>query len=136
MRNASAAIAAAVNDSRFQPVGEEELSHITIELSVLTIPEEIDYSSPSDLQKKIKVGKDGLIVEYGPYSGLLLPQVALEWKWDALKLEIMRRLVAQGVPEFSFRDRLYKEFKRIKEDEEELKRIMENENDYEEEESQ
>ena len=29
----------------------------------------------------IKVGEDGLIVEKGPYKGLLLPQVPVEWGW-------------------------------------------------------
>ena len=78
-----AAVAAAVNDSRFQPVGLEELSHLLIEISVLSVPQEISYSSPADLVKQIEIGEDGLVLEYGPYSGLLLPQVPVEWKWDA-----------------------------------------------------
>ena len=32
--------------------------------------------------KKIKIGKDGLIVERGSISGLLLPQVPVEWSWN------------------------------------------------------
>ncbi|MBC7090237.1 MAG: TIGR00296 family protein, partial [Methanobacteriaceae archaeon] len=32
--------------------------------------------------KRIKVGVDGLIIEKGPYKGLLLPQVAVEWGFD------------------------------------------------------
>ncbi len=80
---AGAAIAAAVNDPRFDPVGLEELSRLLVEISVLSVPQEISYSSPGDLAKKIEIGKDGLILEYGPYSGLLLPQVPAECKWDA-----------------------------------------------------
>ena len=32
--------------------------------------------------QKVKVGRDGLIVEKGMNKGLLLPQVPVEWKWD------------------------------------------------------
>ena len=32
---------------------------------------------------EVVVGRDGLIVEFGRRRGLLLPQVAVEWKWDA-----------------------------------------------------
>jgi uncharacterized protein (TIGR00296 family) len=31
---------------------------------------------------EIEVGRDGLVVEDGWHRGLLLPQVAVEWKWD------------------------------------------------------
>jgi hypothetical protein len=37
---------------------------------------------PTEYAAKIKVGKDGLIVERGMFKGLLLPQVPVEWKWD------------------------------------------------------
>jgi len=38
--------------------------------------------SPREYPAKIKVGRDGLIVEKGLYKGLLLPQVPVEWGWD------------------------------------------------------
>jgi uncharacterized protein (TIGR00296 family) len=38
---------------------------------------------PKELPKHVKVGEDGLIVAQGPYRGLLLPQVAVDWNWDA-----------------------------------------------------
>ncbi|AIF69704.1 hypothetical protein PAP_06535 [Palaeococcus pacificus DY20341] len=76
-----AAIYAAVDDPRFPPVKPEELDSLTIEVSVLTPPEIIE-GKPSERPKKIKVGRDGLIVERGIYSGLLLPQVPIEWGWD------------------------------------------------------
>ncbi|MFH0831327.1 MAG: TIGR00296 family protein [archaeon] len=77
----NAAKAAAFSDPRFQPLEQNELSSIIIELSVLTKPEEI--KSKKELGKKIKIGKDGLIVNFQDNSGLLLPQVAVEWKWDS-----------------------------------------------------
>ncbi|WP_099209951.1 TIGR00296 family protein [Thermococcus henrietii] len=76
-----AAIHAAVEDPRFPPVRESELDDLVIEVSVLTPPELIE-GSPEERPRKIKVGRDGLIIEKGIYSGLLLPQVPIEWGWD------------------------------------------------------
>lgn len=77
----SAAIGAAFEDPRFKPVEKNELKEIKIEISLLTPPEEI-VSDPKDYPKKIKCGKDGLIVINGYNAGLLLPQVATEYGWD------------------------------------------------------
>ena len=49
----------------------------------MTVPEVIDVLHKDDMPKKIIIGKDGLIIEQGPYSGLLLPQVAPEWGWNS-----------------------------------------------------
>jgi uncharacterized protein (TIGR00296 family) len=54
-----------------------------VEVSVLTRPELIEVKSPDEYPKKIRIGRDGLIIESGFQSGLLLPQVPVEWKWDA-----------------------------------------------------
>ncbi|MFH0834751.1 MAG: TIGR00296 family protein [Candidatus Micrarchaeota archaeon] len=77
-----AAVSAAFGDPRFPPVDAEEMRHVIVEVSVLTPPEEMK-AKRDDLPKKIKIGRDGLIIQMGPYSGLLLPQVPVEWKWDA-----------------------------------------------------
>jgi hypothetical protein len=76
-----AAIAAATEDPRFSPVTENELNKITFEITVLTPPVEIKVDDPSELVSHIKVGRDGLIVRQGLYSGLLLPQVPVEYGW-------------------------------------------------------
>jgi len=31
---------------------------------------------------EIKIGRDGLMLQYRGHSGLLLPQVPIEWNWD------------------------------------------------------
>ncbi len=72
----------ATNDPRFPPLGEDELSGIVVEVTLLTPPEEIDYENPDELIQKINCGKDGLIISRGPYKGLLLPQVPVEHDWD------------------------------------------------------
>ena len=76
------ALSAAFDDPRFPALEEQELARCTIEVSVLTVPEEIKVKSPADYPKKIKVGRDGLIIHYGYSSGLLLPQVPIEWNWN------------------------------------------------------
>ena len=76
-----AAISAATQDPRFSPVTLEELDQIAFEISVLTPPELVSTEKPTDYPIKIKVGRDGLIIEYGFNKGLLLPQVPVELNW-------------------------------------------------------
>lgn len=69
------ALAAALRDPRFDAVSPGELPSLRLEISVLSplmaiVPEEIE------------VGRHGLLVSRGYQRGLLLPQVAVEWKWD------------------------------------------------------
>lgn len=70
------ACAAATTDPRFLPVGAAELPHLSIEISVLGPIEPVQ-----DLLE-IEVGRHGLVAELGRRRGLLLPQVATEWRWD------------------------------------------------------
>ena len=70
------AIAAAFKDPRFPPLNENELEDLDIEISVLTPMKQISNIN------EIEVGKHGLMMIKGPYSGLLLPQVATQYNWD------------------------------------------------------
>lgn len=73
----------ATEDPRFPKLSEDELDKIVVEVSVLSVPEEISVKSPGEYLKKVDVGRDGLIIRKGPFSGLLLPQVPVELGWDA-----------------------------------------------------
>lgn len=73
----------ATEDPRFEPLKEEELHKVTIEVSILTPPEPLE-GDREDYLKKIKTGRDGLLVRKGSYSGLLLPQVAVEHDMDPI----------------------------------------------------
>ncbi|MCD7782193.1 MAG: TIGR00296 family protein [Methanosphaera sp.] len=75
-------ISAATRDPRFRPLTIEEYNDITIEVSVLTQPEQIVVDNYKDYLEKIVIGRDGLIIEYGFNRGLLLPQVPIEQGWD------------------------------------------------------
>ncbi len=76
------AINAATEDPRFMPVTLIELENLEIEVTVLTMPHRLK-AKPEELPGKIEVGRHGLIVQKGPYSGLLLPQVAVENEFNA-----------------------------------------------------
>ncbi len=77
-----AATAAATEDPRFPPVGKAELPQITVEVTILTVPVPLE-GVPEDRPANVTVGKHGLIVRGMGTSGLLLPQVATEYGWDA-----------------------------------------------------
>ena len=68
--------AAALEDPRFPPVTPGELKDLDIEISVLTPLQKIEE------KEDIVIGRDGLLIRKGMYSGLLLPQVAAEYGWD------------------------------------------------------
>lgn len=67
---------AAFRDPRFLPLSRFEFDTVTLEISVMTCPEQINSFD------EIIVGQHGLIVRSGRYAGLLLPQVAVEYGWD------------------------------------------------------
>lgn len=87
---------AAFEDPRFVPVGSEELSAISIEISIL---------SPLEVVKdinSIEVGKHGLVMESGGRRGLLLPHVATEYGWD--REDFLRHTAEKaGLPPESWR---------------------------------
>lgn len=73
----------ACEDPRFSPLRERELPEITVEVSLLTPPVKVRVNRPEEYVEKIEVGRHGLIASVGPYRGLLLPQVPVEWGWDS-----------------------------------------------------
>lgn len=77
-----AAIASATEDPRFPQVQYEELNEISFEVTILTPPKEVKVTNPLEYTSKIKVGRDGLIVKWEFGSGLLLPQVPVEYGWN------------------------------------------------------
>jgi AmmeMemoRadiSam system protein A len=70
------AMAAALEDPRFAPMGVDELMGVEIEISVLSPLCEIS----SD---RIEPGKHGLLISCDGRRGVLLPQVARKYGWTA-----------------------------------------------------
>lgn len=73
---ARAAASAATSDGRFAPVTLEELPGLRIEVSALGPLGPI-------CADEVRVGTHGLAIRFGGHAGLLLPQVAVEHRWDA-----------------------------------------------------
>ncbi|HOW85806.1 MAG TPA: AmmeMemoRadiSam system protein A [Candidatus Aminicenantes bacterium] len=69
------AVAAATQDTRFEPLAAGEMDRLKIEISVLGLPERTEAD-------QVEVGRHGIIVSKGYFRGLLLPQVPLEHHWD------------------------------------------------------
>ncbi len=67
---------AAFEDPRFPAVTDHEFDAIDYEISILS---PIDVCPNPNL---IEIGRHGLIMSRDGRSGLLLPQVPVEWKWD------------------------------------------------------
>jgi uncharacterized protein len=70
---------AAYSDPRFIPVERSEIKDLHIEISILSLPEKINYGDEEELLKKITPHKDGLVVRKGHHSATFLPQV-----WEQL----------------------------------------------------
>ncbi len=68
--------AAAFEDPRFPPLTQGEFEAVEIEISILS------PLAPCPDPELVEVGRHGLLVRRGGYSGLLLPQVPVEWGWD------------------------------------------------------
>jgi hypothetical protein len=115
-----AAISAATRDPRFSPVKLEDMEKITVEVSVLTPLQLIDVKDRKNYPNEIKIGTDGLVVKYGTFSGVLLPQVASEWAWDAEEFLSQTCMKAGLTPDmwldektqvFKFQSQIFKETK-------------------------
>lgn len=70
------AVQAAFHDPRFAALTKDEWNDTDLELSVLTPMKKITSLD------EIEVGRHGIYIEKGFHSGLLLPQVAVEYGWD------------------------------------------------------
>jgi len=73
------ALNAAFRDPRFSSLEEKELKNTNIEISVLTVPQELSFKDKEDLKKKLKKGVHGVILSSGRQKATFLPQV-----WEQL----------------------------------------------------
>jgi len=70
---------AAFEDPRFVALSPEEFDKITVEVSLLSDPKPLSYTSAADLKAKLRPGIDGVILKKGMYQATYLPQV-----WEQL----------------------------------------------------
>jgi uncharacterized protein len=81
---------AALDDPRFAPVAFEELEHLALEISVLSPMREL-------APEEVTVGRHGLLVSYDGRRGLLLPQVAVHWRWSR-EMFLAQTCMKAGLP--------------------------------------
>ncbi len=89
----SNSIDSAFHDPRFRPMTTDEWKRVKIEISILTEPVLLQYSSAADLLDKLRPGIDGVILKKGPFQATFLPQV-----WDQLpeKREFLNHLCSKA----------------------------------------
>ena len=85
VKNASLNISIHILRSSSQEI-PEFLEDVVLELVMLTEPTKIIVEEPIRYPREIEIGRDGLIVQRNFYAGVILPQVAVEKKWNAIEL--------------------------------------------------
>ncbi|MGM5481473.1 MAG: AmmeMemoRadiSam system protein A, partial [Nanobdellota archaeon] len=73
------AVAAAMQDPRFPPVEQDEFEELEFEVSILSVPRELEYADAKELVHSLKKQKPGVIISKGIHSSTFLPQV-----WEQL----------------------------------------------------
>ena len=90
-------LSAALEDSRFVPIVQEEVPDLSIEISVLSPFRRIGAA------EEVEVGRHGLYIVRGQHRGLLLPQVAIQYNWDRTKF-LEQTCRKAGLAETAWRD--------------------------------
>lgn len=73
------AVSAGLHDPRFMPLAADELETISVEVSLLSELQSLDFSSEADALAQLRPDIDGVVFEYGSYRSTFLPQV-----WERL----------------------------------------------------
>ena len=84
---------AALFDSRFKPVKKDEISKIKIEISVLSVPQKMEFEDANEMISKLRPLKDGVVLKNGAYESTYLPQV---WEQISDKEMFLRSLCEKG----------------------------------------
>jgi AmmeMemoRadiSam system protein A len=84
---------AAMRDPRFATVQPDEVDQLKIEISVLTEPQPLSFSSPEDLLSKLHPNEDGVLLHIGPRTATFLPQV---WAQLPDKVEFLNHLAQKA----------------------------------------
>jgi AmmeMemoRadiSam system protein A len=85
--------AAAFDDPRFHPLTSEEFADLKIEISVLALPQPLQFSSTKKLCDILRKRKPGVIIKKGRNRATFLPQV-----WDEVPIaeEFLSHLCAKA----------------------------------------
>jgi len=93
----SNAVSAALRDPRFAPLSAAELDITTVEISLLSPTQAMDFLNEADALAQLRPGVDGIVFEYGSYRSTFLPQV---WEQLPLPRQFMAHLKRKaGLPD-------------------------------------
>jgi MEMO1 family protein len=84
---------AAMRDARFAAVQPDEVGQLKIEISVLTEPQPLAFTSPEDLLSKLHPNEDGVLLHIGPRTATFLPQV---WAQLPDKVQFLNHLAQKA----------------------------------------
>ncbi|MFA6710650.1 MAG: TIGR00296 family protein [Candidatus Methanomethylophilaceae archaeon] len=87
----------ACHDPRFPDLTAAEADNCVVEVTILTVPKLLDVKDREKLPETVVIGRDGLMIELGSMRGLLLPQVPVEWGWNA-KQYLAQLSLKAGLP--------------------------------------
>ena len=90
-------LSAAFSDPRFPPLQQKELDGLDIEISVLTPFRRVEN------MEEITVGQHGLYIVRDHFRGLLLPQVAVQYRWDRVTF-LEQTCYKAGLKESAWKD--------------------------------
>ena len=69
------AVAAALHDTRFEPLTAAELADTDIEVSLLSAMQALQFDTEAQALVQLRPGIDGVVLQYQRYSSTFLPQV-------------------------------------------------------------
>ena len=75
----SNAVAAALHDTRFAPLTLAELAYTSLEVSVLSPMQTMNFDTEAQALAQLHPGVDGVVLQFGRYRSTFLPQV-----WEQL----------------------------------------------------
>lgn len=84
---------AAVRDTRFLPVSAAEVGELEIEISILTVPEPLRFSSRDDLLRQLEPLRDGVVLKIGERVATYLPKV---WEHLPEKVDFLNSLAEKA----------------------------------------
>ena len=91
---------AAFRDPRFNPLSQNELADLTIDISILSEPKQITFKDEEDLLNQIVPYKDGIIIKDRGLQAVYLPSVWEDLPDKELFLKSLKRKA--GMPENHF----------------------------------
>jgi orotate phosphoribosyltransferase/AMMECR1 domain-containing protein len=90
-----AAAQAAIRDTRFTKLTSEAAKHLCPAISILYDPEQLGWTSAEKAARKLRLGRDSLLVQQGERSAYFLESVGPHYEWD--KDEIAKRLLQKAI---------------------------------------